>query len=270
MLKVKLYLAGLFSAVFCFVQVMAQQSVGFQKRQLFMGSDTFGYRIMLPDDFKVGKKYPFVLFLHGAGERGTDNELQLVHGSKLFLDSVNRKKFPAIIVFPQCPTTSFWSNVQFSRNENGKRVSSFDFLESGEPTSAMRFLLQLVDNLNKEYTIQQNKMYVMGLSMGGMGTFELLRRLPNTFAAGIPICGGANPAIAPAISKHHFWVFHGAKDQVVPSTFSDTMVNALKATGTKKEIRYTLYPDYNHNSWDGAFAEPSLLQWLFSKHKTKK
>ena len=105
----------------------------------------------------------------------------------------------------------------------------------------------------------------MGLSMGGMGTFELVRRKPGVFAAAIPICGGANPATAKQLRKTTWWVFHGAKDDVVLPGFSENMVAALKKA--KANVQFTLYPNANHNSWDPAFAEPNLLRWLFAQKK---
>ena len=101
--------------------------------------------------------------------------------------------------------------------------------------------------------------------MGGMGTFELVQRNPSTFAAAFPICGGANPRTVSKLKKTAWWVFHGAKDDVVPPIYSEQMVNALKEK--KAEVLFRLYPDANHNSWDAAFAEKDLLPWLFSHHK---
>ena len=101
--------------------------------------------------------------------------------------------------------------------------------------------------------------------MGGMGTFEIAWRNPTLFAAAFPICGGGDPATAKEISKINWWVFHGAKDDVVPPSNSETMVTALKAA--KADVKFTLYPDANHNSWDPAFAEPGLLPWLFTQKR---
>lgn len=240
----------------------AQDKSLFQKKQFILGSDTLPYRILLPENYDASKKYPLVFFLHGAGERGNDNEAQLVHGSKLFLDPVTRKNYPAIVVFPQCPKNSFWSNVDF-KMENGKR--EFYFKTDGEPTLAMKLAQELLYSIQKEYPVNKKKIYAGGLSMGGMGTFEIVRRNPKLFAAAFPICGGANPATAPQLKKVKWWVFHGAKDDVVPPSLSEKMVEALK--GVKADVKFTLYPDANHNSWDAAFAEPELLSWLFAQKK---
>lgn len=108
-------------------------------------------------------------------------------------------------------------------------------------------------------------MYVGGLSMGGMGTFELVRRNPSLFAAAFPICGGAHPATAPLLLKTNWWIFHGLKDDVVDPEFSKKMADAIERRGG--QMRLSLFPNANHNSWDSAFAEKGLLPWLFSNHK---
>jgi predicted peptidase len=243
--------------------LQAQDLSLFQKKWYVQNNDTLPYRILLPINFNPSKKYPLVLFLHGAGERGSDNEKQLIHGAKLFANDSIRQQFPAIVVFPQCAENSYWSNVIRETDSTGKR--NFLFQTGGEPTTPMRLLQRLITQLTDEYPVDRKRMYVGGLSMGGMGTFELVRRNPLTFAAAIPICGGAHPKTAGKLNKTAWWVFHGAKDDVVPPIYSEQMVNALKKK--KAEVLFRLYPDANHNSWDAAFAEKDLLPWLFSHHK---
>jgi predicted peptidase len=124
----------------------------------------------------------------------------------------------------------------------------------------------LVNKLLREGYIDKKKVYVGGLSMGGMGTFEILYRCPKTFAAAFPICGGGNSEyVGKYAKKVKIWAFHGAKDDVVPPKYSETMANAIKSNGGV--IKFTIYPNDNHNSWDSAFAEPDLLPWLFSNIK---
>ncbi len=241
----------------------AQDRTLFQKRFLVQDKDTLYYRVMLPKDYDPVKKYPVVFFLHGAGERGNDNERQLAHGSKLFLNEQNRQNFPAIVIFPQCSINSYWSNVLRLHDSS---VRKFYFLPDGEPTIAMNLLVQLVKyTLKNDQSIDLDRVYVGGLSMGGMGTFELVRRMPKTFAAAFPICGGASPATAPKIKNTEWWIFHGLKDDIVDPEFSKAMQMALKNAGAKAKL--TLYPNANHNSWDATFSEPELLPWLFSKSK---
>lgn len=236
----------------------------FRKETYISGNDTLPYRILMPLHYDASKKYPLVLILHGAGERGNDNEAQLVHGAYLFLKDTVRKNYPAIVVFPQCPAESYWSNVKFNYDNPGG-ARAFEFLADAEPTIAMKLVQELLYRLLKEYAVNKKQVYVGGLSMGGMGTFEMVRRNPKLFAAAFPICGGGAAATAPLMKKVKWWVFHGDTDDVVPASLSTEMVNALKMAGA--DVKYSLYQGVNHNSWDNAFAEPGLLPWLFSIHK---
>lgn len=241
---------------------MSQEPSPYKKKVFESERGTMPYRLLLPEDYDATKKYPLVLFLHGSGERGNDNEAQLVHGSGLFLKEDVRKKYPAIVVFPQCAANDSWAKVDV-KGEWGNR--EFVFFDDAEPTRAMELLEELIDYLKDQYPIDSKRMYVGGLSMGGMGTFELVRRNPRTFVAAFPICGGANPEIAKKLRKTAWWVFHGEADNVVPPKYSTQMVKALEDVGA--EVRYSLYPDVGHDSWTNTFAEPDLLPWLFSRSK---
>lgn len=250
----------LLAVLFSIVRLDAQDLSLFQKRWLVQGGDTLPYRVLLPVNYDSSRSYPVLFFLHGAGERGRDNEKQLTHGAKLFVRADVRRDYPAIVIFPQCPTTSYWSNVLRPHDGSGKR--RFHFLEEGVPTRAMELLQQLVQFTLAEYRPPKDQVYVGGLSMGGMGTFELARRQPGTFTRAFAICGGADPATARKLRKTDWWIFHGGKDDVVAPEFSKAMADALKRRGAT--VRLTLYPEANHNSWDPAFAEPGLLSWLFT------
>jgi predicted peptidase len=261
-MKIKLSIAIAFLFVNFFVK--AQDKSLFKKEIYVSGTDTLPYRILLPLNYNTSKKYPVILVLHGAGERGNDNEAQLVHGSYLFLKDSVREKYPAIVIFPQCAANSFWSNAKFNFDSvTGKR--GLQFLSEGEPTIAMKLAQELLYKFVDEYPVNKKQIYVGGLSMGGMGTFEIVRRNPKLFAAAFPICGGGATATAMSMKKIKWWVFHGDVDAVVPASLSQEMVDALKAAGA--DVKYSLYPGVNHNSWDNAFAEPELLPWLFSVKK---
>ncbi len=243
--------------------LQAQDLSLYAKYRFIQNGDTLPYRLLLPDGYDPGKAYPLVIFLHGRGESGNNNESQLANGASLFLRDSIRDRFPAIVVFPQCRVSSYWSNVQTVADEKGKR--DFYFIPDGPPSASMQLLISLTDNLMNRYKVKKEQVYVMGLSMGGMGVFELVRRKPGLFAAAIAICGGAHPATAAAISKTKWWIFHGAKDDVVLPRYSEQMVAALRKAGAR--VRFTLYPEANHNSWDPAFAEPGLLDWLFAQRR---
>ncbi|WP_372753462.1 alpha/beta hydrolase-fold protein [Mariniflexile sp.] len=241
----------------------AQHQNLYKEAFFIKGQDSLKYRIMLPENFSESKQYPIVLFLHGAGERGSDNSKQLANGAKLFSNSMNRGAFPAIVIFPQCPQNDYWSNAIIDRST---KPISLEFPLNTPPTKALNLVKLLIDDyLSKPY-VNKNKVYIGGLSMGGMGTFEMLYRNPETFAAAFAICGGGNPESAKVYAnKTELWVFHGANDDVVDPQLSVSMVAALLKAGGKPN--FTLYSKDNHNSWDSAFAEPELLTWLFSKSK---
>ncbi|WP_027137586.1 carboxylesterase family protein [Gaetbulibacter saemankumensis] len=255
--------------IICFVTMIMAQSVFAQQKELYSkeifvnGSDTLKYRMLLPKDFSEDKEYSLLIFLHGSGERGSDNEKQLTHGSRLFTNEINRGAFPAIVIFPQCPQDSYWSNVTVNRNT---KPFSLEFPFNASPTKAMQLVISLLDYQMSESYVNKGKIYLGGLSMGGMGTFELLSRKPDTFAAAFAICGGGNPELAANYATTtDMWIFHGAKDDVVDPQLSINMVSAIIKNGGKPN--FNLYADDNHNSWDSAFAEPQLLPWIFSKTK---
>lgn len=241
----------------------AQVNGAFDRGSFISKKDTLPYRILFPEKFDPKNKYPLIIVLHGAGERGTNNEAQLAYGPQLFLNDTIRTNYPAIVIFPQCPKDSYWSNVAIDTT-GGKR--KFNFIEGGEPTHAMSALMGMVDQFLEKPYVEKKQIYVGGLSMGGMGTLEILRRKPNVFAAAFDICGGDNTNnVKKYAKKVPLWIFHGAKDSVVPFTHSEAVVSALKEAGATP--KFTVYPNDDHNSWNHAFAEPELIPWLFSYKK---
>jgi len=222
------------------------------------------YRILYPENYDKNKKYPLLLLLHGAGERGKDNEKQLTHGSKLFITAENRKNFPAIVVFPQCPEESFWAVTKIDRTTTPFKIE-FDY--TAEPNWPLAAANALVKKLSNEEGVDKSRVYISGLSMGGMGTFESVYRYPDLYAAALPICGGGDVShYDKRVAKVPFWVFHGAVDAVVNPQLSRDMVEKLKSL--KAEVKYTEYPGVNHNSWENAFAEKDYLSWML-QHKKK-
>ncbi len=238
----------------------------YQKKEFaFAEGKVLPYRILYPENYDKTKKYPLLLFLHGAGERGNDNEKQLVHGAKLFITAENRKNFPAIIILPQCPAESFWASTKIDRTSQPYKIE-FDY--TAEPAWPLAAANELVKKISKDEGVDKSKIYITGLSMGGMGTFESVYRYPDLYAAALPICGGGSVSLYDnRIGKPAFWVFHGADDPVVDVNLSRQMVDKLKLL--KAEVKYSEYPGVKHNSWDNAFAEPDYLSWMLS-HKLKK
>ena len=232
------------------------------EKEIFLSSkgDSLPYRLLRPAQLDKGKKYPLILFLHGAGERGNDNEKQLTHGAQMFLNPVNREKYPAYILMPQCPLTGYWAYSE--------RPSSFVPMEM-PLNSAITPLFQTVKELLDQYIdspqVDRKRVYIVGLSMGGMGTYDLVVRFPEIFAAAIPICGTVNPNRLQAAKKVPFRIFHGDADNVVPVEGSREAYKALKAAGAK--VEYIEFPGCNHGSWGPAFNSPDFLEWLFKQKK---
>jgi len=217
------------------------------------------YQILLPKDYNPSKKYPLLVVLHGAGERGTDNEAQMKYGKSVFLDSLNRINYQAIVIFPQCPKESYWSCVKINRSTV---PTTFDF----DYSAPINWPLQAVIDLVKSMKHDKRRTYIMGLSMGGMGTMEAVSRFPKMFAAANPICGGADLSYVAKYAKRvPLWVHHGDVDIVVPVRHSRELVKAVQDQGV--EIRYNEYAGVNHNSWENAFKQPELLSWIFSHRK---
>ena len=215
---------------------------------------TLPYRLLKPRNYDPRKKYPLILFLHGAGERGNENKTPLKNFIALLAQPRNRAKYPCFAVVPQCPADKMWVKIPW--------VSKAHRMPK-RPSEPLRQALALLAALQKEFSLDEKRFYVAGLSMGGYGTWDALSRRPKLFAAAIPICGGADEHQARRIAGIPVWVFHGAKDGAVPPQRSRNIVAALrKARGRPK---FTEYPGVGHDSWVNAAAEPELLPWLFGQ-----
>lgn len=211
------------------------------------------YRMMSPPTVEQGRKYPLVLVLHGAGERGTDNAKQLVHGAAEWLGYGER--FPAYVVFPQCPPGTYWDGPNKVRVEQ---------VPAGT-VAPMPQVIALLERLKRDLPVDDRRVYVMGLSMGGFGTFSIVHALPDTFAAAAPICGGGEPSMVDKLAGTPFWIFHGDADTIVPVERSRQMHEALRAAGA--EVKYTEYPGVGHDSWTPTFGDPAVVEWMFSQRR---
>lgn len=218
------------------------------------------YRVLFPNHYDRNKSYPLVVFLHGSGECGNDNEKQLKHGSAQFLDSLNRKKFPSIVIFPQCPANSSWVSLI------DKADNKFEIVYTHNPTKPTELVKSLIELYKKEEAVDSKRIYVAGLSLGGMGTYDLICRYPTLFAAAIPICGGVNLVRLKKVRKMPIRIYHGGNDDVVSADFARSAYAELKAKGSKT-VEYIEFPGVGHNSWFTAFAQPDFLSWLFSQSK---
>ena len=236
--------------------LLFSQTELFEKKKFIVENDTLRYRILAPLDYDANEKYPVHLFLHGAGERGNDNELQLFHGSNLFLNNTNRKKYKSWVIFPQSPKNDWWGGYYdpYKYNYDVKRAKSLELV------------IKLMDIFIERQDVDTNKIYVSGLSMGGMGTFVILNLRPELFAAATPICGDGDPnSVNNYAKKIPIWIFHGSDDTVVNPKKSLKMANAIIDAGGSPKI--TFYENVGHDSWNNAFAEKNFLKWIHSKTK---
>ncbi len=216
---------------------------------------TLNYRLFVPKNYNAKEKYPLILFLHGSGERGSDNQKQVGYfGASVFGDDFTQALHPCFLVAPQCPDGDSWAAIRGTK-EDGEAAK--------QPTEPLRLTLALLESLQKEFSIDANRLYLTGLSMGGYGTWDALSRRPGLFAAAVPICGGGDPATAKKFANTPLWGFHGGADPVVPSARSHHMMIALREAGG--EPLFTEYPGVGHNSWEKAYREPELAEWLFRK-----
>jgi predicted peptidase len=241
------------------IQIVPAQ---FQPASYMIKGNRLPYQVLFPENYDSKQQYPLVVFLHGAGERGSDNEKQLVHGKDFLVNNFYRKH-KAIVIAPQCPENSYWSNVSY--HEVGD-MKTFNFNKTDQPTTAMETLMALVDEWVGSGKINSNQVYVGGLSMGGMGTLEIIWRKPDTFAAAFAICGSSNPDKVNLYSrKTAVWLFHGEKDSVVPVDFSRNLYKTLLENNCN--AFYTEYPGIDHNSWENVFQEKGLTNWLLQCKK---
>lgn len=220
------------------------------------------YRLLKPDGYdKDGKeRYPLVVFLHGGFGRGTDNVKQLRSGVDEFAKDSTRKKHPCFLAVPQCPPDKQWTNVGWS---DGKRNVPL----AKSPTEPSAMVLDLIEALGNEHRIDKDRIYLTGVSMGGYGTWDLISRRPELFAAAIPISGGGDPAQAEKLAKLPIWIFHGDADPLVSIDRPRDMIAALKKAGGTP--RYTEYKGVGHDAWTPTYRNSEVLDWLFEQKKGK-
>lgn len=251
----------LFLSFFCFMSAnftSAQSSSRFSFNMYTNDKgDTLNYRLLSPD-YDTLRKYPLVIFLHGSGERGNDNEAQLKWGVLNFATDQMMAMHPAFVVAPQCPANQAWSN--FTKNDHTREMQL-----KLSPSKPMELVIQLIHQLIKTLSVDTNRIYITGLSMGGFGTFDAMERYPNLFAAAVPVCGGGDVSKAASIAHIPIWIFHGSEDAGVNPLYSMDMVEALVKAGSHAGL--TLYPEVGHFSWLAAYSDPLMMEWLFRQHK---
>ncbi len=216
--------------------------------------ETLPYRRYLPAGVEPGRKLPLVLFFHGAGERGTNNTSQLVHGIAELMAYGQTNRDPAILIVPQCPTGKQWVDTPWSLPRHTMPT---------EPSAPMRLALALLEQQCAALPVDPRRIYVTGISMGGYGTWDAIQRQPGRFAAALPICGGGDTASAPRLARLPIWIFHGEADGAVPVIRSREMFAALKAVGAP--VQYREYPGAGHNVWSATYADAEVLAWFFAQ-----
>jgi predicted peptidase len=212
----------------------------FEKRLVTVDGIETIYRVYAPRDAEG--PLPAILFLHGAGESGSDGLLQTTVGIGPAIERAP-ERFPALVVFPQASRGYGWRAFNLAAAEAA------------------------LDDVAASYPVDQSRVSVTGISMGGYGTWLLALQRPERFAAAVPVCGGLDRAArmtyaqaAQRLASMPQWAFHGDRDDIIPPDESRLMVRALEAAGAP--VRYTEYPGVRHNSWDRAYAEPELMPWL--------
>lgn len=224
------------------------------------GAAPLAYRLLRPRQVTAGQTYPLVIFLHGAGERGSDNEAQLKHSVHEFARADRQAAHPSFVIAPQCPQGAKWVEIDWS-------------LESGEGTfdqaasPSLDAVMQLVQSMLKTEPIDPTRVYVTGLSMGGYGSWYAAAKWPDRFAAAMPVCGGGDPDWAARYAGVAVWALHGRDDQAVPVGRSREMIAALAQAGHAPEVRYTEYPGVPHDSWTRTYTRDDVFDWLFIQQR---
>lgn len=235
------------------------------------------YRLFVPPGYAPQKKYPLLVYLHGRGQRGTDNGPRLFNSSGLFKGSRSivgpnmQRLFPCLVLVPQCSDKTV--NEEWARWVGNTPETPFvglgpdgSYVQAAEPSDSGRAVLELIDALMREYSVDAGRVYLTGVSMGGFGTWEYLARRPELFAAAVPMAGYSDPSQVGRIKHIPLWIFHGGADEVNPVQGSRTMFGLLKPAGA--DVRYTEYPGVRHSdTFKQAWTEPELLPWIFAQRK---
>jgi predicted peptidase len=246
------YLLCLLLVLFLAVLAAGQEREDILIAKVYKGSQgrTMPYRLYVPPQDDKRKRYPLVLYLHGGGGRGDDNRKQIERGNGYLVDLLiadSQVKNPSIVVVPQSPGEGWVGD------------------DSITPTSYLSLVLELIRELEHSYSIDTHRLYVLGQSMGGFGTFAIITMQPKMFAAAVPVCGGGDESKAAKIANIPIWAFHGELDQSVNVARSRNMIAALTKAGAKP--RYTEYKGEGHQIWVKVVKEPELLSWMFSQKR---
>lgn len=217
-----------------------QQSCSYTFKASSGEERTIRYWLFAPERYKqIDQRWPIMIFLHGAGERGDDLELVKTHGPPKLVG--RRTDFPFVLVAPQCAEDAHWEVADIKA---------------------------LLDHLTDNPRLDSNRVYLTGISMGGYGTWDFLAEHSDLIAAAAPVCGGGDPSKAVRFKDIPLWVFHGAKDDAVPLKESEQMIDAILVAGGKPQ--FTVYASLGHNCWDAAYDTEELYRWFLAQSKRKR
>lgn len=213
-------------------------------RNIFLDNENYVYQVYIPAQIKDGEKLPLIVFLHGIRERGSGGYISGMFGQvvKQYL-----KQMPSIVLLPQCRPNAYWTNTQMDK-----------------------MVMRQIEAVSNEFSIDEKRKYLMGVSMGGYGVLHFASNYPKDFAALVSICGGSPltngnrfAPIAEKIGKTPAWFFHGAEDNIVQVSESRNIVSAIRENGGN--VKYSEYPNVGHNVWLNALGEKELMPWLLSQ-----
>jgi predicted peptidase len=212
------------------------------------------YRLFVPVNYNASEKYPLIFWLHGANGRGSDNFKQIsggnANGTHVWTTPANQAQLPAFVLAPQCQEDRFWSEP-----------------ETNELSPQLQMAMEILSAVQKEFSIDPDRIYLAGQSMGGLGALALVQAQPDRWAAALVLCAYDNFTNPRALTRVPLWVFQGDADMVVPVALVRQMVKDLKRSGLQP--RYSEYHNAGHDVWLKAFAEPDLVPWLASQKRGK-
>jgi predicted peptidase len=215
------------------------------------------YRLFTPKGYDPSRPYALILYLHGAGDRGDDNEQQFSKLTMWMARTKNQRETPAFILAPQCPSRMQWVNTPWAKGSYS--------IEQTPLSEPMKAALEILAAVQAEYNIDPDRILVTGVSMGGFGAWDLVTRFPQKFAAVMPVCGAGDPSKASTIAHVPAWIFHGEKDHTVPTKGARELVKALKDAGASPI--YVEYKGQEHGIWDDAYKDEKALAWFFSQKR---
>ncbi len=233
----------------------------FERRTYESMGYTMNYRLYVPKNYDCGEMYPMLVFLHGSEERGDDNAAQLIPELQAMFDDVTSPIYDSIVLVPQCPKCSWW--VLANIGEHGYSIA--DTPESRE----MEALCEIMDELSGFYNVDEDRIYVTGVSMGGFGTWDLLSRHGARFAAGMPICGGGDTSYAKLLGRIPIRAFHGSADECVPVALSRAMYASIRREGGEL-ISYTEFDGRGHVIWDTVYGDRENIDWLYAQSRRER